>query len=147
MTQELTVRDVMISPVSSVPHDSSLLMAVINMRRDGIRHLLVTEGERLVGVISERDVLRCAPSLLTKVSQDEYNATFENTPVSKVMHREPKSVEPNTPLREAVAFMQENKLGCLPVVEGEVLVGIVTRSDLLNLLQRVLNEGSLPVPA
>jgi CBS domain-containing protein len=141
MAQELTVRDVMMAPANTLPHDSSLLMAVIAMRRDGIRHLPVVDGQKLVGVLSERDVLRCAPSMLAPINQDEYNSLFENTPVTKVMHREPLTVSPDMPLRDALALMMENKLGCLPVVEAGGVVGILTRSDMLNLLQRLLPSG------
>jgi CBS domain-containing protein len=143
MGQELTVRDVMMSPANTLPHDSSLLMAVIAMRRDGIRHLPIVDGQKLVGVLSERDVLRCAPSMLAPMNQDEYNALFENTPVTKVMHRTPLTVTPDMPLRDALGVMLENKLGCLPVVEADAVVGILTRSDLLGLLQRQLADRAL----
>jgi acetoin utilization protein AcuB len=144
MAKGWCVRDVMNSPATTIPCDSTLLMAALTMRRDGIRHLPVVEGVRLMGVITERDINRCAPSRLTNISQDEYNAIFENNKVERVMTHDPQAVSPNTPVSEAVALMQEHKLGCLPVVEGDCLVGIVTRSDLVSLLSRFLNGEAAP---
>ncbi len=135
------VRDIMASSLTTLPRESSLLDAAITMRRSSVRHLPVVDGERLVGIITERDVQRCAPSLLSPITQEEYNATFENTPIERVMFRSPVTVTPDTTVRDAVMLMLDRKVGCLPVVEGERLVGILTRSDLLNLLM-----SSLPAP-
>jgi CBS domain-containing protein len=144
MPRAWLVRDVMTAPVVTIPLDSSLLVAALAMRRDGIRHLAVVEGVRLMGIISERDVNRCAPSLLTNISPDEYNALFENTPVERVMIKSPLTVAPDAPVRDALGMMVEHKLGCLPVVDGDILSGILTRSDLMGLLGRLL-EGSTPL--
>jgi acetoin utilization protein AcuB len=145
MLEGLLVRDVMSSPVTTIPQDASLLMAALAMRRDSIRHLPVVEGVRLVGVITERDILRASPSLLGKVSQDEYNTMFETIQVYRAMNKEPLTVTSETPLREAVGLMIEHKLGCLPVVDGDCLNGILTRSDLLKVLARCM-DGDIPVP-
>lgn len=141
------VRDVMTAPAITIPQNASLLVAALTMRRDGVRHLCVTEGVILAGVLSDRDLNRCAPSLLTGIGQEEYNTIFEQTTVEKAMAKNPRSVAPDTPVRAAIALMVEHKLGCLPVVEGDVLRGIVTRSDLLNLLGRFLDgEARLDSP-
>jgi CBS domain-containing protein len=132
------VRDIMVSNLTTIPRESSLLDAAITMRRSSLRHLLVVDGEKLLGIISERDVQRCAPSLLSPITQEEYNAIFENTPIERVMLRNPLTVSPDSPVRDAVALMLERKVGCLPVVEGERVVGILTRSDVLNLLMSFL---------
>jgi len=108
------------------------------MRRSSLRHLPILDAERLVGIITERDVQRCAPSLLSPITQEEYNATFENTPIERVMFRNPVTVTPDSSIRDAVLLMLDRKVGCLPVVEGERLVGILTRSDLMNLLMNFL---------
>ena len=138
MSESYVVRDYMMSALTTIPQESSLLDAAMTMRRSTIRHLPVVDGERLVGIITERDVLRCSPSLLSEITQDEYNAIFENTPIARVMTRDPISVAPDSPIREAVALMMDRKMGCLPVVEGGRLVGILTRSDLLNVLINLL---------
>lgn len=144
MPEEYLVRDCMTSPVLSVTQDARLLDAALTMRRSGFRHLPIVEGDRLVGIVTDRDIQRFAPSLLSKITPEEYNEIFENTPLSKVMTRHLLTVTPFTPLREAAIILNEKKVGCLPVVEGERLVGIVTRNDLLGLLVRLLEK--LPAP-
>jgi CBS domain-containing membrane protein len=128
------VRDFMMSSVTTVPRESSLLDAALTMRRSAIRHLPVVDGERLVGILTERDIQRASPSLLSDITQEEYNAIFENTPVERVMFRDPVTVSPDASIRDAVSLIQDHKVGCLPVVEAGRLVGIVTRSDLLSIL-------------
>ena len=134
MSKSQRVRDIMNTSLTTIPLASSLLDAAITMRRSSLRHLPILDAGRLVGLITERDVQRCAPSLLSPITQEEYNATFENTPIERVMFRNPVTVTPDSSIRDAVSLMLDRKLGCLPVVEGERLVGILTRSDLMNLL-------------
>ena len=138
MSDAHRVRDHMSSSLTTIPKDSSLLDAAVTMRRSSIRHLPIVDGEHLVGIITERDVLRCSPSLLGEITQDEYNAVVENTPIARVMTRDPISVTPDSPIRDAIALMLDRKMGCLPVVENGKLVGILTRSDLLNILLTLL---------
>ena len=138
MSEAYLVRDYMMSALTTIPRASSLLDAAITMRRSSIRHLPIVDGEKLVGIITERDVLRCSPSLLSEITQEEYNSIFENTPIERVMTRDPMSVTPDSPIRDAILLMLDRKMGCLPVVEGERLDGILTRSDLLNVLLSLL---------
>jgi acetoin utilization protein AcuB len=138
MREEHLVRDYMVSPVTAVPETTSLLDAVLLMRRSGFRHLPVVDGERLVGIITDRDLNRLAPSMLVKPSPQEYNELFENTPLAKVMVRNPITVTPQTRVLDAVAILHHKKLGCLPVVESGRLVGIITVTDMLGLLLHML---------
>ncbi len=141
MSEEYLVRDFMTAPAKSIARDVRLLDAVLALRSTGFRHLPIVDGERLVGIITDRDVQRLAPSLLSKITQDEYNAVFENTPLERVMTRDPLTATPTTPLREAAAILHEKKLGCLPVVEDGRLVGILTVTDLLGVLLRFLGAA------
>lgn len=145
MTQDYLVRNFMTSPAKSIARDARLLDAALALRSTGFRHLPIVEGERLVGIITDRDINRFTPSLLSNITPEEYNAIFENTPLERVMTRNPLSVAPDTPLREAAAILYEKKLGCLPVVENERLVGIVTVTDMLGVLLRFL-ATSEPLP-
>lgn len=145
MPREYTVRAFMTSPVASIPQDSTLLEAALLLRRTGIRHLPVVDGDRLVGIITDRDINRLSPSLLMKISPEEYNSIFENTPLAKVMTRNPISVSPGTSIRAAAQILQERKLGCLPVIEEGRLVGIITVTDMLGVLVQLLSD--VPAPA
>lgn len=146
VADELLVRDYMTAPASSIDvKEARLLDAALVMRRSGFRHLPIVDGERLVGIITDRDISRFAPSMLSSITQEEYNAIFENTPLERVMTRDPLSVTPGSPIREAVALLHEKKLGCLPVVEDGKLVGILTVTDMLNLLHQILPGAARPV--
>ncbi len=142
MSREFTVREFMTSPATSLAPDARLLDAALIFRRTGIRHVPIVQSGRVVGLVTDHDVYRFSPSLLSRITQDEYNAIFENTPLERVMTRDPVTVSPDTPLREAAALLYERKLGCLPVVENGRLAGIITVSDMLVVLQRVLGDDA-----
>jgi CBS domain-containing protein len=117
----------------------SLLDAVLMLRRSNLRHIPIIDEGRLVGVLSDRDVSRLAPSLLSPLPQHEYNRIFQDTPVGQVMTRNPISTKPDAPLAEAVEVLDTNRLGCLPVLEHGKLVGIITVSDMLRALRDLIN--------
>lgn len=137
------VRDVMTTEVVTIESNALLLDAALMLRSSAIRHLLVMEGNNLVGVLSDRDIQRCAPSRLIPITEEGYNAVFAETRVSKVMTREPETVAPSTPLMQAVALMQESRFGCLPVLGNGAIVGILTRGDLMEALHRILSGNPL----
>jgi len=136
--KEIYVRDYMTSPAASISKDARLLDAALTMRRSGFRHLPIIDGDRLVGIITDRDIQRFAPSLLGNVSQEEYNRIFEETPLDRVMTKNLLTVTADMPVGEAAAILHDKKLGCVPVVDGEKLVGIITVTDLLRLLHHLL---------
>ena len=137
------VRDVMTQPAVTVEPETLLLDAALTMRASAMRHLPVIERGCLVGLLTDRDVQRCAPSRLIPISEDAYNAVFADTSVKRIMTREPQTVTPDTPLLAAIELMQQSRYGCLPVVENDQLVGILTRSDLVEALQRLLSGKDL----
>jgi acetoin utilization protein AcuB len=134
------VRDIMTSNITTIEADAKLLDAVLLLRSSGFRHLPVTKDGRLVGLLSDRDVQRAAPSMFGEVTPEEYNRIFETTPVARVMVKEPQTATADMPISEAVGIMHQNKYGALPVVDASgQLAGIVTTTDLLALLNRVLS--------
>jgi acetoin utilization protein AcuB len=126
------VRDYMTPNPTTLTPDQPLLQAVLTMRSLSIRHLPVVQDGKLVGLITDRDVARVSPSILSAVSQDEYNQVFEQTMVQRVMGKHIISVRADAPLAEAITTLHDNKWGCLPVVEGETVVGIITLIDILR---------------
>ncbi len=142
-TDDYVVLDVMTKEVVSVTPSTVLLDAALLLRASALRHLPVVEEGKLVGILTERDVQRCAPSRLIPITEDSYNAVFAETTVGRVMTREPKTVSSRTPLLEAIGVMQQTKYGCLPVVDEGALVGILTRGDLIDALQRLLAQKSI----
>ncbi len=141
----MLVRNYMTTTVSSLPDDVHLLEAALLIRRTGKRHVPVVNREgRVVGIVTDRDVARLAPSMLGHMTPEEYNAIFEMTPIARAMSANPITVTPDSNMREVVTLLYTKKIGALPVVEEGKLVGIVTRSDALGLLNELLAEAERP---
>ena len=147
MTEGRVVRDFMTARPVTIGPSARLLDAALLMRRSGMRHLPVVDGDRLLGILTDRDLQRCAPSRLIPISEDDYNAVFENTTVDRVMCRGPRSIVATTLLSEAITVFQQARVGCLPVLEEGKLVGILTRWDLIEILSRILAEESSGAPS
>lgn len=136
------VGDIMTRELTTLEHDAKLLDAALLMRSSGFRHLPVVKEGRPVGVLSDRDVQRASPSIFSNLSPDEYNRLFETIPVEKVMAREPVTATPETPIKEVVQVMYEQKVGSVLVVgPDKKLLGIVTNTDLLRILNTLLDES------
>ena len=138
------VRDYMTADPQTLDVQGTLLDAVLLLRRAELRHIPITENGRLAGILTDRDVNRYAPSILTPLSPQEYNRVFEETSIAKVMTRNPMSISPDVPLADAVDMLFRNRLGCLPVLEEDRLVGIITVSDMLRALNDLI--GGSPSP-
>ncbi len=104
-------------------------LALMNERR--IRHLPVLEEGRVVGIVRDRDLRGAAPPQGSLPEEQRYEF-LRSRRIGEIMHREVVSVEPATPVEEAARIMAARKIGCLPVLDGATLVGILTASDLLR---------------
>ncbi len=135
---QIRVRDYMTPGPTTLTPEARLLDAVLTIRGMNIRHLPIVSDGKLVGLLTDRDVNRFSPSIL-RASQEEYNQVFEQTLVRTVMTKNVTTVEPDTPLADAVSLLMSNKLGCLPVVEGEQLVGILSVTDVLRFANDALS--------
>ena len=135
---ELHVKDYMTSNPETLTPEDRLLDAELLVRRSGIRHMPVVSEDRLVGLLTERDVRRYAPSILHS-TPEQYNEIFENTLVGKVMTKEVTTIGPEAPLAEAAAQLYAQHRGCLPVMDGERVIGIITRRDILKFANDVLS--------
>ncbi|HDM75130.1 MAG TPA: CBS domain-containing protein [Deltaproteobacteria bacterium] len=128
------VREIM-SPdpvVLTVDDELSLAHDIMSLGR--IRHLPVVEGSKLVGIISQRDLFRAS---LASVLGDDYDKNREHLKsikIREIMVKNVISVSPGMSLQEAGRIMLKEKIGCLPVVEDEKLVGLITETDLLSFL-------------
>jgi CBS domain-containing protein len=136
------VRDYMTPSPETLDASQSLLEAVLLLRKSGFRHIPILEQGQLAGIFTERDLWRFTPSLLLPTSQQDYNRVFEETPLAKVMTRNPQTIAPDAPLAQAVDLITQNRHGCLPVMEADQLVGILTVRDLL----RALYDLIAPIP-
>lgn len=126
----MLVRDIMRSPVVAISPDTTLQDAYRTMHEKGIRHLPVIENDKLVGVITDRD-LRLATSALAPVPFPP------GSQVSAVMCQRPLTTDALDPVEDAARIMWEQKIGCLPVMNDGQLIGIITNIDLLDALMRM----------
>ncbi len=128
------VADIMTTPVITLDEEDNLKSIREGMDRFHLRHLPVVDGEKLVGLVTHRDILRLASAELDPAAKLRAPA-IEDTFVSSVMTRDPQTCSPDTPVADAARLMYENKFGCLPVVDDDGnLVGIVTENDMLGYL-------------
>ena len=128
----MRTRELMSTKVITVDPEMPMLEARQRMSDARIRHLVVTEGSRVVGVVTDRDIRLNLPSPATSLSVWEINALLAKLTVGQIMSRTVITVDPDRPVAEAARLMVEHKIGALPVVEGGRLAGIVTESDFVR---------------
>jgi CBS domain-containing protein len=137
----MRVGDVMTRDPITVEEDASMKEAMLLLRSHHIRHLPVATGRFLVGLVSDRDIRRASPSILQGIGKTDFESVMDDTPVSRIMTREPFTVTEDTPLAEAVQILIDKKFGSLPVVDGKELIGIFTEIDALKVLVDTLNRS------
>lgn len=123
----LAARDIMMRDLVTVRPDEPAPRAWQLMRDRRFRHLPVVRDGRLVGILSDRDL---RPVVLSP--------GFARMTVAELMIEDPTIIGPGTPVEDAASLLVVKKIGCLPVVEQDVLVGIITETDLLAVLVELL---------
>jgi CBS domain-containing membrane protein len=134
----LRVRDIMIHEVTTLKRNDKLTLADDIMQLGRIRHLPVLddESEYLVGIVSQRDLFRGALARALGYGEHARRKVLDTLLVKEVMSSEVITTTPDVPLVEAARVLMERKIGCLPVVEGGRLVGIVTETDFVAMVAR-----------
>ena len=123
--------------VISIPADDSLWVVQEIMEFGDTRHLPVVRLGELVGVVSQRDLLRASLSSVMGLPAEEQKIFLEGVKISEVMSSPPISVEMDESVQKAARTLAERKIGCLPVVDGGKLIGIVTETDVLEYFTRL----------
>ena len=129
-------------PITVGPKESIVLARMI-MRQRGIRRLPVVEGDRLVGIVTDRDVREAWASDANTLAAQELHYLLERIPVRDVMSSPAITVTPETPLDVAVSLLREKKIGGLPVQDNDKLVGILTDTDVFQAFLQVLRYGNV----
>jgi CBS domain-containing protein len=132
------VRDVMQKSVVTISASETLSTVEDIMTLGQVRHIPVVSAGRLVGVVSHRDLLRASLSNLSDHRDDERRLFLHVVEIARVMSAPPVVVTPEVTVGEAALIMAERKIGCLPVVEGEELIGMITETDILHLVAGIL---------
>lgn len=128
------VADWMTKQVVTVAPDDSISHAMHQMLERGVKHLPVVRDGAVVGVISDRDIRAYTPSKATTLDVYEINYLLAKAKVKDAMGAQLTTTSPDTPIEEAALTLLENDIGCLPVVEGGVLVGIISDQDFFRAL-------------
>jgi acetoin utilization protein AcuB len=128
----MNVKELMTAPPITIGPGVPVLEARRIMVDKRIRHLLVTEGSKLLGIVTDRDIRLNLPSPATSLSVWEINYLLARMTIDSVMTTAVITVDPRRDARGAAQLMLDHKIGALPVVDGGTLIGIITETDLLR---------------
>jgi acetoin utilization protein AcuB len=132
----MKVRELMTGAPICVTPDTRVFDARRTMLKERIRHLLVTEGPRLLGIVTDRDIRLNLPAQVRSLSMWEVNYLLARLTVDKVMTTSVIIIGPDQEARDAARLMLEHKIGALPVLDGSHLIGIITETDVLRAFAR-----------
>jgi acetoin utilization protein AcuB len=138
----MRVKDLMSTNVVAVDEDTSVHDAKKIMEAHKIRRLPVMRKGKLVGLVTLRMLLEAAPSPATALSIHELHYLLAKMTVKQIMVRDPHTVSPDMPAEEALQLGQDMGYGAFPVVENGRLVGIITESDIVRVMTKVLGVRS-----
>ena len=141
----MQVREHMSAPAIVVSPETPVARAMEILRSRRIGRLPVVADGRLVGIVSEPDLLRAMPSPATSLTVWEMPELLERLPVREVMTPDVVVVEPTTRVQDAAQLMVDRRIGGLPVVEDGRVVGIITETDVFRVLVAILNGASVAV--
>ena len=134
----MNVRDLMQGEVATLRVTDNLGLADDIMELGRIRHLPVMKGNKLVGIVSQRDLLRAAVSSVLGMRRSTERDWLQKIPVRDVMSKKVVTIAPGASIRDATALMLKKRIGCLPVLDRDALVGLLSETDCLGYLARVL---------
>ncbi len=134
----MLVGERMSHPVMSVAPDLPIMEALNMMKREKIRRLPVVKEGRLVGIVAERDLLNASTAPTTTLSVWELNYQLSRIKVSNVMSKKVITVQEDASIEAAARIMTDKKVGGVPVMRGDELVGIITETDLFKILLEMM---------
>ena len=129
------VSDWMNTKVFTVSPDDNISLAIKFLKEKNIKHLpVIKENRKVVGILSDRDIKDYTPSKATTLDIHELHYVLFNTKVKEIMVKKVYTTTPRTPIEEAAMVMFDRNIGCLPVVEKDKLVGIISDRDIFRVL-------------
>ncbi|HBF45935.1 MULTISPECIES: CBS domain-containing protein [Shewanella] len=131
-TKHICVADIMTTRVVTIEMDDRLILAKEIFDNVSFHHLLVVDNEQLSGILSHRDFLRAlSPNIGTAAELMRDTETLQKR-VHQVMTHNPFTIAPHCDINQATKLILDHDIGCLPVLDNNVIVGIITWKDLLN---------------
>lgn len=134
----MLVGERMSHPVIIIPPDMPVVDALNLMRREHIRRTPVVKDGKIVGIVSDKDLLNASPSPATSLSIWEMNYLLSKIQVKDVMTKNVFTVTEDTPIEEAARIMADNKIGGLPVMRGKEVSGMITETDLFKIFLELM---------
>jgi len=129
---DVIVRDIMARNPATLARNDTLDIADDVMSLGRIRHMPIVDEGSVVGIISQRDLFRSALVKALGYGSKTYKVLTKTIKLKEIMTVNVITISPDATVKEAARVMMEKKIGCLPVLEGENLVGIVTETDILR---------------
>ena len=134
----ITVDEMMTTGVTTLTANDTLADVQAVMSKYDCHHVpIVAEGAELIGLVSQRDVLRITESSLIK---DAVRINPEELKIADFMTRDVFTIHPETSLRKAAIYIRTQRYGCLPVIKNEKFIGIITDSDFVNIAINLLEQ-------
>ncbi len=134
----MLVGERMSQPVISLSPETPIHDALAMFKKEHIRRAPVVKDGKMVGIVTETDLLNASPSPVSTLSVWEMNYLLSKVTVKQVMSKKVLTVKRDTPIEEAARIMADNKLGGLPVVDDNKVVGIITETDLFKVFLELM---------
>jgi len=134
----MLVRKKMKKDLFSITKDERMTVAKKVMKEKNIRHLPVVDGKKLIGLVTNMDIRKAEASPATSLEIRELHYLLDKLTVGEIMTRNVITISPDISIEEATTLLHDNKIGCLPVVEDGVLVGMLTENDVMEILIEVM---------
>ena len=134
----MLVGERMSSPVITISPDLPIIDALGLMKHEKIRRTPVVKDGMLVGIVSDKDLLNASPSPAASLSVWEINYIMSKITIREVMTKNVLTVMVDTPIEEAARIMADNKIGGLPVIKDDKIVGIITETDLFKVFLELM---------
>jgi acetoin utilization protein AcuB len=138
MEVKMFVGERMSHPVIAVSPDVPIHDVLVMFKKEHIRRAPVMKDDKLVGIVSERDLLNASPSPITSLSVWEINYLISKVTVKQVMSKKVKTIDIDTPIEEAARIMADSKIGGMPVIRSGKVVGIITETDLFKIFLELM---------
>ncbi|MBF0350628.1 MAG: CBS domain-containing protein [SAR324 cluster bacterium] len=135
----LKVKDLMTTELFTLKENDNLNISKFLMENKKIRHMpVINHRHEFIGLITQRDLLAMNISTLADLDEEQEADILKGIPVVEVMREEIATVTPDTDLQDAAKLMFDHKYGCLPVLDGKKLLGIITEADFVRLTWKLL---------